>query len=134
MTGLGAKSGRDLQARNAQPLMRDLLIEHTQFTPQFAAVALRVLFKASKCLHDLVQLHFRTVDQSVDPLEPKREGDAERDRDAAARADRDPSFGGHGSVALRIKGARPKDVPGLGRAQKETSDRPAQGCADDGSR
>ena len=107
MTGLAAKAGRDLQAGNAQPLMRDLLIEHAQIAPQFAAVALRFLFKASKCLHDLVQLHFRTVDQPIDPLEPKCEGDAERDCAAAARADRDPSFGGHESVALRIKRARP---------------------------
>src|ERR1700734_2913367 len=99
MTGLGAKAGCDLEARDAQPLMGDLLVEHAEIAPQFAAVALRFLFKASKCLYDLVQLHFRTVNEPIDPLEPKREGDAERDRDAAARADRDPSFGGHASVA-----------------------------------
>ena len=127
MTGLRAESGGDLQAHNAQALMRDLLIEHAQIAPQLATVALHFFFKASKCLHDLVQFHFRTVDQPVDPLEPKCEGDAQRDRDAATRADRDPSFGGHGSAALRIERARPKDFPRTGQSAKRNERSPSTG-------
>jgi hypothetical protein len=126
MAGLAAQSGPDLQTRNAQPVMRDLLIEQPQFTPQLASIALRIVLEAAKGLDELVDLHFRAIRQAVDALKPEREGNAKRDGHAGAGADRNPSFGRHEKVALRMKKPAIRKVPEPGGAQKEASDRPAQ--------
>jgi hypothetical protein len=103
LSRLAAQAGPHLQARNAQPVMRQLLVEHAQVASQFASIALRFLFEAAKRFDELVDLDFRTVRQSVDPLKPNREGNTKRDRHTGTGADRNPSFGRHENVALRMK-------------------------------
>jgi hypothetical protein len=87
-------------------VVRHFLIQNFQLAAQFSSVSLRILFEASECLDELVQLHFRTVGQSVDPLKPKGKGDAKRNGHAGAGADCDPGFSRHREVALRMKKAR----------------------------
>ena len=100
---LAAEASLHLQARNAQPVMRHFLIEHPQIASQLTTVAQRIVFETPKCFDELIDLHFRTVRQSVDPLKPDRERNAKRDRHTGTGADRNPTFGRHGKVASRMK-------------------------------
>jgi hypothetical protein len=98
-----AEAGLYFQAGNALAVMHHLLVEDAEVASQLAAIALRFFFEASKRLDELVDLHFGTVCQPVNPLKPDRKGNTKRDRHAGTGADRNPTFGVHKSVAGRMK-------------------------------
>jgi hypothetical protein len=103
MARFAAEAGRHFQARDALAVVHHLLVEDAQVASQLAAIALRFFFEASKRFDELIDLHFGTVCEPVDPLKPDREGNTKRDRHAGTGADRNPSFGVHESVAGRMK-------------------------------